>query len=198
MRKTTLASGNVFYFLPESHDRLASGWIISKTSRFVGGYLGQEAIRKYAVFGKLSVFIDCEDAEGIASLKNASLDEFAEQMGAVSAVFKNSFFLRVSDLDDCNGTSSKAESCDERQHYYDVVGCSNAFKTDKTFLLGLFVANHVSIFSWNHFRETFFKGKENPTKDDFMELDESWAKWVYVKKGFKAPAAYVRALASRI
>lgn len=198
MRKTLLSSGNSFYYWKETNDQLACGWIISTNEEFVGGFLGKEADRKFAAFSKLSntVVTDCDEEEGYKALVNSSKDKFAEKMGAVSTIFKEAFDLLVKDLNDCDGTSSTAESCDERKEYYDVVGCSAAFKTNKAFLLGLFVANHVSIFSWNHFRETFFKGKENPDKDDFMNLDKSWAKWVYAKKGFKAPAAYVRALAN--
>lgn len=197
MRKILLSSGNSFYYSKGNNDQLASGWIISTKNEFLGGFLGIEADRKFAAFSKLSntVITDCEEVEGVNALKNASLDKFAEKMGAVSTIFKSSFFTEVRDLDDCDGTSSTAESCDERKEYYDVVGCKAAFKSNKMFLLGLFVANHVSIFSWNHFRETFFKGKENPEKDDALDFNNSWSKWVYVKKGFKAPAAYVRALA---
>lgn len=197
MKKIILSSGNTFYYLKGNNDQLASGWIISKSLDFIGGYLAKEANRKFTAFSNLpnTTVTSCYEVEGLETLKAASLDMFAEKMGSVSNIFKASFFSKVNDLEDCDGTSSRAESCDERKHYYDVVGMGKAFKSNKFFLLGLFVANHVSIFSWNHFRETFFKGKENPSKDDFLELNKSWAKWVYVKKGFKAPAAYVRALA---
>lgn len=197
MKTIVLSSGNTFYYKEQS-EQLAQGWIISTNNEFVGGFLGLEANRKLAAFSKLSgvTISSCDSNEGFNILQNCNLNMFAEKMGAVSSIFTKSFFTEVSDMYDCNGTSSKAESCDERQNYYDVVGCSAAFKSDKRFLLGLFIANHVSVFSWNHFRETFFKGKENPCKDDFLELNNSWAKWVYAKKGFKAPAAYVRALAN--
>lgn len=199
MKKLTLGSGNVFYYYPESSDLLAFGFIVSPDKEFVGGYMCLEADRKYAVFSKLNnvTVAECSDEEGFQILRACDRTKFAEKLGAASRPFTIGFDLMVNDLGDCNGTDSTAQSCDERMFYYEVVGCQAAFKSSKSFFLGLFVANHVSIFSWNNFRETFFRGKEQaPEKDDVVSDVESWKKYVYVVQCFKAPAAYVRAFIS--
>jgi hypothetical protein len=192
MKAVRLLSGNTYYFQEETNSVLAHGFLLSPNNAFKGGYLGKEAIRKYAVFSKLNGVTVLSNVE--AQLEDADFNEFAEKLGTISNIFKSTFFKFVNDLDDANGTSSKAQSCDDRQRYYRTVGIDEAFKTSKGFMLGLFIANHVSIFGVENFRTTFFKGKDEPVKDDELDSSSIFMKNVYADCGFKAPAAYIRAL----
>jgi len=191
MKSVKLLSGNTFYYESSSSEQIAFGFIVSPDDTFVGGFLGKEAERKYAVFSKLKGVTLSNSNYDLRKLK---LEVFAEKLGAASRSFVKYFFTEVRDMRDCDGTSSSAQSCDDRGRYYKTVGLDEAFKTYKSFLLGLFIANHVSIFGIQNFRMTFFRGKDNPSKDDNLERDEIFMKNVYDTCGFKAPAAYVKAL----
>lgn len=190
-----LSSGNIYYYEESSKRRLAHGFVVSPDDTFIGGFLAKEAERKYAIFSKLPGVENLGDC--LYDRSKLKLDEFAEKLGAASRYFKLYFHKEVRDLRDCDGVNSRAESCDDRLRYYKTVGMEEAFKTNKSFLLGLFIANHVSIFGVQNFRTTFFRGKDEPLKDDNLEADEIFAKNVYDTCGFKAPAAYVKALCSK-
>jgi hypothetical protein len=204
--KITLVSGNVFYHLPENSDSFSVAYIIDKNLNFIGGFLADEADRKLAAFAKLqNVKVEtksivrksnefCDHNEEVEvqplNMNYINFDNFAAKLGAASKLFLDNWNRGVSDYQDCNGTNSRAQSCDERIHYYNTVGCSRLYKSRKLFPIWAFIANHVSIFGVENFRETFFKGYEHdPQKDCVVEKDTR-----YTRGYFKAPAAYVRAL----
>lgn len=192
MKSITLSSGNIYYFEGRKAGFLPFGFLISQDNTFKGGFLGKEAERKYAAFSKLA---NVEIQEQVTyDISNIKLQEFADKLGSVSSLFIKYFFKEVNDKRDCDGTSSNAQSCDDRNRYYKTVGIERAFKSSDKFLLGLFIANHLSIFGVNNFRLTFFRGKDNPSKDDELNSSEIFMKNVYDNCGFKAPAAYVKAL----
>lgn len=183
-----LVSGNMFYYSPKTSDSFQFAIIVNNSLEFIGGFLANEADRKLKAFSNLRGVIK-EEVNQMIDLKLLKLQKFAEKLGAASKLFVDSFYTVVNDIEDADGTSSRAESCDERQHYYNIVGCRKLFKSSKSFMIGLLVANHVSIFGVKNFRYTFFKDHDDPQKEDYMEWKNRWA-----DKGFKAPAAYVRAL----
>ncbi len=192
MKSIKLSSGNTYYFDDSNSNFVTYGFIVNPDDTFKGGFLAKEAIRKYATFSKLSGVEITSDVT--YDLKKLKLQEFAEKLGSASASFINNFHKEVNDLDDADGTCSRAQSCDDRQRYYVTVGLDCAFKSHSKFTIGFFIANHLAIFGVNNFRTTFFRGNDNPQKDDELERSEIFMKNVYSDCGFKAPAAYVKAL----
>lgn len=189
-KKITLASNSVFYYKPSTYDEASWAFIVDINLNFLGGFLCNEADRKYAAFSKLSN-VRVEDSANVLDLNLVKFDNFAASLGTASNLFLSNWSLMISDRQDCDGTSSYANSCDERGNYYKAVGCWCLFKSNTKFPLWAFVANHVSIFSVKDFRTTFFKGyEENPEKDIVV----GGFKTRYSNDYFKAPAAYVRAL----
>jgi hypothetical protein len=192
MKSIKLSSGNVYYYEDTKNDFIPFGFIVSQDDTFKGGFLGLEAKRKYAVFSKLAN-VEIQEQSNY-DLSKVKLEEFAEKLGAASSSFIKGFNVLCNDRDDADGTDSTAESCDDRSRYYKTVGLESAFKSKKQFQIGLFIANHIAIFGVANFRYTFFKGKDDPSKDDELDNSSIFMKNVYAKCGFKAPAAYVRAL----
>lgn len=186
----TLASGNTFFYKPETSDEFSSAFIVDDNFNFVGGFLCDEADRKLAAFSKLQN-VKVSQIANVLPFTMVKFDNFAAKLGAASTYFLRHWNLMISDREDCNGTSAKSQSCDDRQYYYKKVGCDKLFKSSKRFPLWAFIANHVAIFGVENFRQTFFKGSEqNPEKGLMVET-----KTRYNKSGtFQAPAAYVRAL----
>lgn len=193
IKRVILSSGNEFYYLKESNSYISHAYV-KRGNVFLGGFLGKEADRKFAAFSNLSnttveqYSIVVEDF--FVQLNLLDKTEFSHKLGTASSLFLNNFIKVVNDLDYCDGTSSKAQSCDERRNYYKAVGTENLFRSNLKFNLGLFIANHLAVFSVKDFRETFFKGcEEHPQKDVRL-----YTKTRYYNDVFKAPAAYVRAL----
>ena len=192
MKSIQLSSGNIYYYEDNKTDFISYGFIVSSDNTFKGGFVGKEAKRKYVIFSKLKgVEISLNSNYNLSDLK---LEEFANKLGSVSSLFIKGFNTLCNDKRDADGVSSQAESCDDRERYYNTVGLHAAFKSDKRFYVGLFIANHVAIFGLHNFRYTFFKGKDDPSKDDELEDSRIPRKNIYENCGFKAPAAYVRAL----
>lgn len=191
--KITLASGNVFYHSAQINRDTVSFALVVRGNTFLGGFMCREADRKLEIFSRLNP-LAVETTEDKTLIESLDFTGFAKKLGSLESLFLKNLYLIISDYRNCDGTSSKAESCDERAKYYYTVGCEVCYKSYIEFPLWAFVANHVSIFGVENFRETFFKGKDNPEKDDFIEVNASWKKLVYSTEGFKAPAAYVRAL----
>jgi hypothetical protein len=187
----TLASGNTFFYLPETDEQFSTAFIIDEKLNFVGGFLCDEADRKLAAFSKLqNVKIETVTVSIVQQFLGwAKLDDFAAKLGAASSLFLNNWNRMISDRQDCDGTSSRAESCDDRQYYYESVGCYKLFKSSKRFPLWALIANHVAIFSVEKFRLTFFRGyDDNPQKEAYVETKSR-----YRDGSFQAPAAYIRA-----
>ena len=186
MYKLTLSSGNVFYYKPEDSANVAVAITTNPSKMFLGGFAGLEASRKFAAFRQFASIEDCK----FPNIEDFNLLEFAEKLGTASNFFIKRTDLVFNDVDWCNGTSSKAQSCDDRLYYYEKIGLKSMFKTRMNCPLWAFIANHLSIFGVELFKETFFKGYENdPIKD--VSLD---SKSRYSNHSFKAPAAYIRAL----
>lgn len=193
-KRITLASGNVYFFFPGNNDKAPYGFIIDNYNNFVGGYLCNEAIRKAQAFSSLKNTI-VQDVTKHPAMETVKFENFAEKLGTASKWFIQYGSLVFNDLDYCNGTNSRAESCDDRYCYYKAVGCEMLFKSKKEFPLWAFIANHLAIFSQNNFRITFFRGNEEFIgKDRVVEN----IKTRYYNSSFKAPAAYVRALCSNV
>lgn len=186
--KITLSSGNVFYHEAGSSDRFSVAYVVSPDLEFLGGFLASEADRKLAAFKSLGLV---ESVESGINLKFCNFNKFSSLIGTASRFFELGISIEVSDYEDCNGTSSKAQSCDERKAYYEVVGCAEIFKSSRKFPLWALIANHLAIFGAKDFRETFFRGNEEyPQKEMSQTASTKWSK----NKTFKAPAAYVRAI----
>lgn len=185
----TLASGNTFFYLPETYDVASYAYIVDDNFNFVGGFLADEADRKLAAFSKLQNVKVAEATTGLP-LHMVNFDNFAAKLGAASTYFLRKT-LMISDYEDCNGTYSHAKSCSDRQYYYKAVGCSRLYRSRKRFPVWAFIANHVAIFGVENFRQTFFRGAEaNPATG--LMVDASTR---YDKSGrFQAPAYYVRAV----
>lgn len=188
--KITLVSGNVFYYSPETNLRASYAFVVDKDSNLLGGFLCNEADRKLATFKSMqNVNVECVNS--MLNFSEIKFERFAEMLGTASTVFLKATTITVVDKNDCDGTCSLSQSCDERSRYYKAVGCEKLFKSYRQFDLWLFIANHVAIFGVKDFRITFFKGNDlNPQKDDIL----SGYTTRYYKESFKAPAAYVRAL----
>lgn len=193
MKSILLSSGNRYYYEDSKNGFLSFGFLVSQDDTFKGGFLGKEARRKYAIFSGLKGVVTLHQ-NVTYDLKKVKLQEFAEKLGSASVIFIKNFIKEVNDLDDFNGTGSKAQSCDDRVRYYRSVGLDEVFKNRLRFTVGLFIANHISIFGVANFRETFFRGKNEPEPGDSVDLDTLFKKNVYDDCGFIAPAAYIKAL----
>jgi hypothetical protein len=129
--RITLASGNIFYHSAENRAQFAVAFIVDTNLNFLGGFLADEADRKLAAFTKLqNVKIETTESVRVSepefdydievplemlNLQRVKIDAFAAKLGAASHLFKNHFHKLISDLGDCDGTGSKAESCDDRK-----------------------------------------------------------------------------------
>lgn len=192
-KRIILASGNHFYHVAETGQNFSTAFIVDKNLNFIGGFLADEADRKLKSFSNLKN-TTVETINNTVCIEIVNFLKFSEKLGSVSKLFLESRFLLVNDLDYCDGTSSLAESCDDRLDYYKAVGCKKLYKSRRHFPIWAFVANHVSIFGCENFRQTFFKGNElDPSKDDNVTGFSTR----YSKHGFKAPAYYVKVLCSK-
>lgn len=190
----TLASGNTFFHSPETETSFQYAFVIDDSLNFMGGFLCTEADRKLEAFRNLpNVRIECVTDTVMSQFFGwAKFEQYADFLGTASSIFLNNREVMVSDTEDCNGTSSRAESCSERRHYYCAVGCRQIYGSSKKFPLWALIANHLSIFGATSFRYTFFKGYEQePQKGVQVEVKSR-----YYERPFKAPAAYVRAFCS--
>ena len=190
----TLASGNTFFHSPETETHFQYAFVIDDALNFMGGFLCTEADRKLEAFrGLPNTRVECVTDTFMAQFFGwAKFEQYAENLGTVSNIFLNNREVMVSDTEDCNGTSSRAESCSARRHYYYAVGCKEIYESSKKFPLWALIANHLSIFGATKFRYTFFKGYEqDPQKGVYVEVKSR-----YYESSFQAPAAYVRAFCS--
>ncbi len=194
--KIILKSGNIFYHYHFSNN-LAWAIVISPNFTFLGGMLDEVANTKLETFKRLEgTQISVLDKIDFVWTK-LNLIPFSEKLGSASKMFIDNFFMEVDDLTDFDGTSSKAESCDDRRDYYKACGCRNIYKTQKKFMVGMLIANHVSVFGVDNFKMTFFKGTEYTQKDETLYLEKlSYLAYNNVLS-FKAPAPYLKALTSK-
>lgn len=185
MYKLTLSSGNVFYYKPEDEANVAIAITATPTNIFLGGFAGKSAKAKFEAFKKFSVLVE----QKFPNFSNFDISEFSLKLGAASNYFIKYGECLFNDVDNMDGTSSHAQTCDSRRYYYDAVGL-NMFRNNKNVPLWAFIANHLSKFSAEQFNYTFFKGAgENASKDADLT-----ATMKGIKYEFKAPAAYIRCL----
>lgn len=186
-KRIKLASGNVFYFSPETATQFAYAFVVSESLDFIGGFLCKEAIRKLNVFSSFAGNV-VEEVDSLIDFKYINFRKFAEKLGSASNIFVNHF----NDLYDDISDSYRGNACNERLRYYSVVGCNDIYNSSKKFQLGLLIANHVAIFGTHKFDETFFK-----YKDEYQSDLNLCCATRYDKSGnFKAPAYYLRRLAN--
>ncbi len=191
VKMITLASGNTMLYLPETDENFSQAFIVDNSFNFVGGFLCDEADRKVVAFQKLqNIEVKETSTEVFHQFLNwCKFDDFAAKLGSASSLFLQNWHKQVSDLGDCDGTESRAESCGDRRHYYKAVGCERLYKSSMRFPLWALIANHVSVFSLDNFRHTFFRGHDdNPMKGAHVEVVSR-----YSNRSFQAPAAYIRA-----
>jgi hypothetical protein len=196
IKRIELVSGNVFYYSPETNESFSFACVINdSTKTFLGGFVCMEADRKLDAFSKLNGTKSSE-VQSFPYLKDYTMDNFLQQLGTASPLFVRSLTITVNDYEHCNGTSSKAQSCDERSSYFEVVGMKRVFKSSKSYPVWAMIANHLSIFGAKSFRETFFHGYEldSARKDNVVSVKDTR----FSKQNFKAPAAYVRALVNAV
>lgn len=189
-----LKSGNLFFF------KRKAGWVdmamvISPEDVFLGGFAGREAKRKLAAFKKIAV----EEFEllnkDFPCISRFNLIPFSEKLGAVSELFLKNASQVFNDIDDCDGTSSHAQSCSDRRNYYKSSGLIQLYDSSIKCPIWAFVANHLSIWGTENFRYTFFKVDGVFQTDVRLSVEDSYiVKTKYSKEGFKAPAYYFKAL----
>ncbi len=194
--KGTLVSGNVFYYFQEP-DFIDYGIVLSKDNKvFIGAFLDNHAKLKFKTFQQNGVKFQTLDTQDF-SWDDVCLKQFAEKLGSASRLFERNFTKTFSDKKDCCGTSSLAKSCDERHMYYNAVGCQNIYDSDKKVRIGVFIANHLSVFSTENFQKTFFSGNEEDT-EFYADSIVHNIKFSWSKNYFKAPAYYVKSLCEAV
>lgn len=190
-KRILLSSGNTFYYLEANSDIVSTAFIVDTQKNFLGGFAGREADRKLKAFSSLNNVI-VEETNEVPSMDNLKYDQFKELIGTASRLFENGLnFYLCDNVHGAEGTSSASKACDERQHYFNIVGLDMLFKSNKKCPVWALIANHLSIFGSKDFRETFIRGNDvdRATTDEIVD-----SKFVsrYSKRGFKAPAYYIR------
>lgn len=186
-----LKSGSRFYYEPATKTSAAYAVVITEDNNIVGGFLEMEAERKYKAFYQLQ-----KESHSVAfpDLSNVEVSLLKDKLGSairlLSQALAQSKF--ADDSTDADGTGSKAQSCDERKTYYNVVGCSRLFKSSIKFPVWALILNHLAIFSNKNFRETFMRGKE--VEEVISDDNFGYYKSRYSEEDFKAPAYYIRSL----
>lgn len=189
MYKLILSSGNIFYYQPEDSANIAIALTSTPDKKFIGGFAGFQAKAKFEAFKKFSVPVE----QKFPSFSDFDITEYAEKLGAASALFIKYGKSMINDKEHFNGTSSYAQSCDSRVHYYNAVGL-NMMNNSKNVPFWAFIANHLSKFGVEQFSYTFFKGAgENASKDSDLTTHMKG-----VRYEFKAPAAYIRSLCQHL
>ena len=181
----TLKSGNKFYFIARTKECVEYGFVVSTDNKFLGGFAGKEATRKYKAFRRLE---GTREHETFApSMKQLDYTEYLDWIPEASRLFTSSVEnkLFMTDNDSRNG----GQACDERMYYFQAVGIAILFKQRYKIPVWIIIANHLSIFGKENFKATFSKTGSAATadKDDLVFTQDTR----YSKKPFKAPAAYL-------
>lgn len=193
----TLASGNQAVFF--NYSGLRHFFVTNNNiTQFLGGGLGLEAERKERIFTNFSnSVVETTNSFEVDNMYNLRHSAFASKLGSASAIFTRAYNdkIIVSDLVDCDGTGSNARTCDERARYYRAVGLGQLYNSVRSFHLVLFIANHVTIFGCDNFRETFFhSNNEQFESDSYLMNSQYLTRYNKARIAFKAPAYYVRSL----
>jgi len=190
VKKIELASGNTVWYKPEE-GRVVSLLLVTSPSpgkKFLGGAAGQEADRKLRVFAS---FPKVKVVEVVSMPPFGSLDTsiFNEWVGSASGLMGSAERI-IRDNDVSNYGYGVA--CDERRAYYHAVGLSRMYNSDLGAPLWAVIANHVTMFSREHFRETFFHGTDLESCGAEQHIRKEVANTRYSNRGFKSPAYYLR------
>lgn len=200
-----LSSGNLFYHRAATGSEVAIACIVSRNNQFLGGYAGKEADRKLSIFRKIGTSVTESGityAQGYAETINVQfpvisrldMSLFNSWIGTASLLIEKYGDLFISDAD-----SDAACACPDRERYYRTVGLAEElWDRGKSIPLWAFVANHLSIFSKENFRETFFRGYDLDSTDRDLTVMQKYCRTRYDSCGFKAPAAYLRLLVSNL
>jgi len=185
-----LSSGNSAWYTP-GQGRVVSLLMITSPlpgNKFLGGAAGEEADRKFRIF---STFPNVRVNEVVGMPIFGSLDTstFNEWVGSASGLMEEAE-RAIGDND--VSSYGRGVACEERRSYYYAVGLARMYDSNLVAPLWSIIANHVSVFSREHFRETFFRGDDLVSCRGDVRVRGNLASTRYSERGFKAPAYYLR------
>lgn len=194
----TLKSGNcALFFYCEGIPHM----LVLNRQTVIGGCFGMEADRKKKLFLRIKV-----PYRRFAYYDGFSLSD-ARSLGVYLRCLDWSHVERETNLGNiiekaCHSVIKddnvyiSSDACDSgRRGYYKAVGMHRyAYYSGIQFVLIMLILNHITIFGVRNFRETFFRGKNEPEADDVVGMMRMrYSKADY----FKAPAFYIRRHLSR-
>jgi hypothetical protein len=215
--RITLGSGNEFYHSQGNSEKVSVAMVVTPENKFIGGFAGKEADRKLKAFTDYTVMknvtivplkkintyrnvvisrhgysetvqvkVETEVPHTFPNIKDLDTSMFCKWIGTASGLFA---FHPLFDLVDKHH-ASRASACDERRYYFKAVGLEKLMDSYISCPMWALIANHLSIFGKEQFRETFFKGLDMNTAQSDMCVHTKITR--YSNNDFKAPAYYLR------